>query len=76
MSESQAHISESEHAKLLELLDERRKLERKRKLSKHRDSRRCRTLAQKLDADAPFKSRLAEVNQSIDEIMNRTGGVS
>ena len=70
------HISEDDHAKLIALLDKRRRLERSQKLARNRSTRQSLTLAQKLEADAPFKAKLAEVNGQIDELMKPTGGIS
>ena len=74
MNSTVTHISEADYAELVALLDKRRRLERSQKLARSRSSRQRLTLAQKLEADAPFKAKLAEVNEQIDELMKPIGG--
>ena len=61
-------ISGEAFARLSVLLNERRQVERSRKLSKARNARRPLSLAQKLEADSKYKTKLAEINDEIDQL--------
>jgi len=68
-----SYLTETEHATLVALLEERRRLVRERKRAKLAASRQPLTLAQKLEQDRKFTDRLAEINDQIDKLMKREG---
>lgn len=70
------YVSNDDYGKLVSLLDERRKMVKRHALAKKRPSRQQGTLAEKLVIDRKHKAEMIELNQQIDELMQRTGGAS
>jgi hypothetical protein len=68
-----ACLTEAEHATLLALLEERRRLLKRRKRARHIASRKALTLAQKVEQDRKFGDRLAELNDQIYQLTKRGG---
>lgn len=65
------YLTEAEHATLVALLEERRRLVRQRKRAKLTASRQLLTLEEKVRLDRSFSVRLAELNDQIDNLMKR-----
>jgi len=73
MTPAPTQISDADHAKLVALLDDRRRLEIRRARAKRLPGRSRMTLAEKLAEDRKYAEELAEVNRQIDELMKQTG---
>lgn len=69
-------LTEDQHARLIALLSHRRRLESRRKRSKHIAARQFKTLAEKVAVDRRFADEMAELNRQIEELTEATGGTT
>ncbi|MFO0958255.1 MAG: hypothetical protein U0800_12650 [Isosphaeraceae bacterium] len=67
------YLTETEHATLVALLEERRRVVRQRKRAKLEASRQLLALEEKVRLDRSFALRLEELNDQIDKLMKREG---